>query len=66
MRNFIILAGEDSKTLSENLGYAGADLMLGFQTWGLNSWWVGQTYNRHVSDFVPGKKVIGIWEKPMA
>lgn len=60
VRNFIILAGEDSKTLSENLGYAGADLMLAFQTWGLNSWLVGQTYNRHVSDFVPGKKVIGI------
>ena len=32
VRNFIILAGEDSKTLSENLGYAGADLMLAFQS----------------------------------
>ena len=39
VRNFIILAGEDSKTLSENLGYAGADLMLAFQTWGHERGW---------------------------
>ena len=43
-RNFIVLAGKDNQ--QEQLGYCAADLMLYIQTLGLNSWFVGGTYNR--------------------
>lgn len=60
VRNYIILAGETSSNLDEKLGYAGADVMLYAQTLGLNTWWVGGTYNRSVAKYVDNKKVIGI------
>jgi len=60
VHNYFILAGDDSDDLGEKLGYAGADIMLYAQTLGLNTWYVGGTYNRRVSKYVPGKKVIGI------
>lgn len=58
--NYFILAGNNSDDLAEKLGYASADLMLYAQTLGLNTWYVGGTYNRNVLKYVPDKKVIGI------
>lgn len=58
--NYIILAGKDSKDLDERLGYSGTDIMLYAQTLGLNTWWVGGTYNASISKYVKDKKVIGI------
>ena len=46
VRNYIILAGKEADDLSEKLGYASADIMLFAQTLGLNTWWVGGTFNR--------------------
>lgn len=43
-QNFIVLAGSDSQ--QEGLGYCAANLMLFLQSIGLNSWFVGGTYNR--------------------
>lgn len=60
VKNYIILAGENTEDLDEKLGYSGSDIMLYAQTLGLNTWWVGGTFNRNVSKFVEGKKVIGI------
>ena len=60
VNNFIILAGDNSPDLEEKLGYSGADIMLYTQTIGLNTWWVGGTYNRGVSKYVDNKKVTGI------
>ena len=44
VNNFFIMAGP--KGADERLGYCGADLMLYAQTLGLNTWWVGGTFNR--------------------
>lgn len=60
VKNYIILAGYDNLNLDEKLGYSGADVMLYAQTLGLNTWWVGGTYNRSVAKYVDNKKVIGI------
>lgn len=60
VRNYIILAGNEEENLDKKLGYTGADIMLYAQTLGLNSWWVGGTFNRGVAKFVNNKKVIGI------
>ena len=60
VNNFIILAGDNSSNLDERLGYSGADIMLFAQTLGLNTWWVGGTFNRSVSQYVENKKVTGI------
>lgn len=61
VQNYIILSGHDSPDLGERLGYASAELMLYAQTLGLNTWWVGGTFNRSVSKQVPeGNKVVGV------
>lgn len=61
VRNYIVLAGPDTPELDEKLGYAGADLMLYAQTLGLNSWWVGGTFNRNKLKAAAGRnKVIGV------
>ena len=60
VKNYIILAGDKESILDEILGYSGCDIMLYAQTLGLNTWWVGGTFNRRVSKFVDNKKVIGI------
>ena len=60
VNNFIILAGDVSGNLDERLGYSGADIMLYAQTLGLNTWWVGGTFNRSVSSYVDNNKVTGI------
>ena len=44
VRNFFIMAGLEGA--DELCGYCGADLMLYAQMLGLNTWWVGGTYNR--------------------
>ena len=54
------IAGNDTDDLAEKLGYSSADIMLYAQTLGLNTWYVGGTFNRGVSKYVPNKKVIGI------
>lgn len=46
VRNYIVLAGEDTPNIDERLGYCGADVMLLAQALGLNSWWVGGTFSR--------------------
>jgi nitroreductase len=46
VRDYFLMAGADEDGLDERLGYAGADLMLFAQTLGLNTWWVGGTFNR--------------------
>lgn len=61
VKNYIILSGKDSVDLDEKLGYYGMDIMLYAQSLGLNTWWVGDTYNKkstqkEMSDY----KVIGI------
>ena len=60
VKNYFILAGDDAPDLGERLGYSAADLMLYAQTLGLNSWYIGATYNHGVSRYVNGKKAIGI------
>ena len=61
VRNYWILAAPDSADCEEKLGYCGADLMLYAQTLGLNTWWVGGTYNHKMQSFVmQGSKVMGI------
>lgn len=44
VNNFFIMAGPSGT--DEECGYCGADLMLYAQMLGLNTWWVGGTYNR--------------------
>lgn len=61
VKNYIILSGKDTLDLDEKLGLCGADLMLYAQTIGLNTWWVGETFNRkHTENLSDGSKVIGI------
>lgn len=45
VRNYIILAGEDTIDIDEKLGYCGTDVMLFAQTLGLNSWWIGGDFS---------------------
>ena len=53
------MAGPDGA--DELCGYCGADLMLYAQTLGLNTWWVGGTYNRKgAQEKSEGAKPVGI------
>ncbi len=60
VKNYFILAGDEAPDLDERLGYCSADLMLYAQTLGLNTWYVGGMFNRSVSQYVEGRKVIGV------
>ena len=60
VKHFFLMAGDASPDLDEHLGYAGADLMLYAQTLGLNTWWIGGTYNKSVAHHADGKQVVGI------
>lgn len=61
VKNYLILTGDDTPDLDERLGYSGADIMLYAQTLGLNTWWVGGTFNRKsTSQTAGGKRVTGI------
>lgn len=65
VRNYFTVSGnigsDEGLDLDYRLGYAGADLMLYAQTLGLNTWWVGGTYNRKaVARMAQGDHTIGI------
>lgn len=61
VNSYYILAADDREGVDETLGYASSDLVLYAQSLGLNTWWIGGTFNRKtVSVSVPGKKVVGI------
>lgn len=61
VHHYFVLAGPDVPDLDEKLGYCGADLMLYAQTLGLNTWWVGGTFNRNKLNAEAGNnKVIGV------
>lgn len=61
VKNFFIMAGKDTPNLDEKLGYCGAELMLYAQTLGLNTWWVGGTFNRKlIAKMSSGNRVIGV------
>ena len=59
--SYFVLSADDREGVGETLGYASSDLVLFAQTIGLNTWWMGGTFNRKfVSAIVPGKMVTGI------
>ena len=61
VRNFFIMAGNSTPNLEERLGYCGADLMLYAQTLGLNTWWVGGTFNKRLmTEVVSSDIVVGV------
>lgn len=60
VKNYFVLAGNGGDEASEKLGYSSADLMLCAQTLGLNTWYIGGTFNHGVAKYADGKKVIGI------
>lgn len=60
VKNYFVLAGNGGDEASEKLGYSSADLMLFAQTLGLNTWYIGGTFNHGVAKYADGKKVIGI------
>lgn len=61
VREYFLMAGPDAPDLDERLGYAGADLMLYAQTLGLNTWWVGGTFNRkRVKERAGADRPVGI------
>lgn len=61
VRNYFIMAGKDTPDLDERLGYCGAELMLYAQILGLNTWWVGGTFNRKLmTEMSSGSRVVGV------
>ncbi|WP_304749631.1 nitroreductase family protein [Dubosiella newyorkensis] len=59
--NYMILASDDRIRADENIGEASADLMLYAQTLGLNTWWIGGTWNhKKVKTQAQADHVIGI------
>ena len=62
VQNYVVLAGEDAPDLDERLGYASGEVMLQAQMLGLNSWWIGGTYNRTLTARAAqtASKVVGI------
>ncbi len=60
VKNYIILSCDDSKDLLEKIGYCSADIMLYAQTLGLNTWFIGETYNKKIETYADGKKVFGV------
>lgn len=71
VKNYFIFAGKKTPNLDEKLGYYGTELMLYSQTLGLNTWWIGGTYNsKNLSKYyksdevtVKGIIVVGYEEK---
>lgn len=61
VKNYFVLAGNDTPDLEEKLGYCAADLMLYAQTLGLNTWYVGGTFSKkYVTKNKENGKVIAI------
>ncbi|SCW68723.1 Putative TM nitroreductase [Ruminococcaceae bacterium YRB3002] len=59
-KHYFILSG-DGEDFEERLGYAGAELTLFAQTKGLNTWWIGGTYNtKWVRSLAPDVSTVGI------
>lgn len=54
VRNYLVMAGRKAGDLDERVGYYGEQLVLLAQTLGLNTCWVGLTYNK-----VPGTYTLG-------
>ncbi len=49
VKNYILLSGKPADDLEERVGYFGERLVLYLQQLGLNSCWVGLTYNRRLA-----------------
>lgn len=60
-KNFIILAADPGEGVEEKIGYASADIMLYAQELGLNTWWVGASFNKEaVKKESPDHTVYGV------
>ena len=60
-KNFIILAADSSEGVEEKIGYCSADIMLYAQELGLNTWWVGASFNKDaVKKECPNHTVYGV------
>jgi nitroreductase family protein len=60
-KNYIVLAGDGKEGVEERVGYASADIMLYAQTLGLNTWWVGASFNKEaVAKLSPDHPVYGV------
>lgn len=59
VRNYIALVGKDDKSLNENVGYYGEQLVLLAQQIGLNTCWVAGTYKKSAvaCDIRPDEKL---------
>lgn len=57
--NYLVLSGPDSPNIEERLGYCGIDIALYAQMLGLNSWWIGLTYNSKAATAVKDGEVTG-------
>lgn len=62
VNNYFIVCAQDSPGVDEQLGRCSADLMLYAQTLGLNTWWVGGTFNRKAVErqVEPDRRVFGV------
>lgn len=58
--NYLVVAGEKSESLDERAGYYGELLVLLAQTFGIDSCWVGLTYNKISDTYIlnPGEKIV--------
>ncbi|MCM1137931.1 MAG: nitroreductase [Muribaculum sp.] len=58
--NYLVVAGGKSDSLGERAGYYGEELVLFAQTLGIDSCWVGLTYNRIADAFTlnTGEKIV--------
>lgn len=58
--DYIIMAGEKGADLDERIGYYGQELVVYAQTLGLNTCWVGLTYNKvsGTCNLAPGEKIV--------
>ncbi len=65
VNNYIILSSEQSNPDLEKIGYFGMDMMIYAQSLGLNTWWIGDTFNKKVvqkkmnGQFIAGIIAIG-------
>lgn len=62
VENYFIVCAQDAPGIEERLGRCSADLMLYAQTLGLNTWWVGGTFNRKAVErqVEPDRRVLGV------
>lgn len=55
VKNYFVLAADGGEEAAEKLGYSSSDLMLFAQTLGLNTWYIGGTFNHGVAKYADGK-----------